>query len=259
MTDFVHLHIHSEYSLLDGACRIKGLVQRAKAQPGLSYASSGNGTPMHIAGELFNHVAGIHLDHIAYRGTSPAINDVLGGQVKLTFLGLPVAKPLIDAGIPIVQLSRELAGVELDFVGSDDRAGTLQAMEHLIGLGHRRIAFICANEEISTGRNRYASYREMLANHGLPFDPTLVHMGIGTRENGLKGIQHVLDAAHATGQKNTAHDSGSNDTNRHDFGTFSGLVCRVSSATSAAAFLGSISVRISPERLGFIFMKISSS
>lgn len=104
-------------------------------------------------------------------------------------------RPLIDAGIPIVQLSRELAGVELDFVGSDDRAGTFQAMEHLIGLGHRRIAFICANEEISTGRNRYASYREMLANHGLPFDPTLVHMGIGTRENGLKGIQHVLDAA----------------------------------------------------------------
>lgn len=102
-------------------------------------------------------------------------------------------RPLIDAGIPIVQLSRELAGLELDFVGSDDRHGTLQAMDHLIGLGHRRIAFICANEEISTGRNRYLTYREVLERHGLSFDPALVYFGIGTRENGLKGIQQVLD------------------------------------------------------------------
>ena len=102
-------------------------------------------------------------------------------------------RPLIDAGIPIVQLSRELSGLELDFVGSDDRHGTLQAMDHLIGLGHRRIAFICANEEISTGRNRYLTYREVLERHGLSFDPALVYFGIGTRENGLKGIQQVLD------------------------------------------------------------------
>lgn len=74
------------------------LARLAKAQPGLGYASSGNGTPMHIAGELFNHVAGLDIDHVAYRGTSPAISDVLGGHVKLTYLGLPVAKPLIDSG-----------------------------------------------------------------------------------------------------------------------------------------------------------------
>lgn len=74
------------------------LARLAKTQPGLSYASSGNGTPMHIAGELFNHVAGLEIDHVAYRGTSPAISDVLGGHVKLTYLGLPVAKPLIDSG-----------------------------------------------------------------------------------------------------------------------------------------------------------------
>jgi LacI family transcriptional regulator len=62
--------------------------------------------------------------------------------------------PLIDAGVPIVQLSREIAEVELDFVGSDDRHGTTQAMELLLGLGHRRIAFLCANECNSTGRYR---------------------------------------------------------------------------------------------------------
>lgn len=103
-------------------------------------------------------------------------------------------RPLTDAGIPIVQLSRELTGLDLDFVGSDDRHGTFQAMEHLIGLGHRRIAFICANDDISTGRNRYASYREMLTRHQLSHDPAIVYFGIGTRENGLRGIQHVLDA-----------------------------------------------------------------
>lgn len=103
--------------------------------------------------------------------------------------------PLVEAGIPIVQLSREIPELDLDFVGSDDRHGTNLAMEHLIELGHRRIAFLCANENISTGRNRYVGYREALARHSLPFDPALVHFDYGTRENGLKGIQQVLDAA----------------------------------------------------------------
>ncbi len=83
----------------------------------------------------------------------------------------------------------------IDFVGADDRHGILQAMEHLIGLGHRRIAFLCANEGISTGRNRYHAYREGLAAHGLPIDTALIYFAYGTRENGLKGIQQVLDAA----------------------------------------------------------------
>jgi LacI family transcriptional regulator len=68
-------------------------------------------------------------------------------------------------------------------------------MEHLIGLGHRRIAFLCAHDGTSTGRNRYAGYREALARHGLPLDPALVHFDYGTRENGLTGMQKVLDAA----------------------------------------------------------------
>ncbi len=102
---------------------------------------------------------------------------------------------LVATGIPIVQLSREIPELGLDFVGSDDRHGILQAMEHLIGLGHRRIAFLCANEGISTGRNRYHAYREALARHGLPIDPALIYFSYGTRENGLKGIQQVLDAA----------------------------------------------------------------
>lgn len=101
---------------------------------------------------------------------------------------------LIAAGVPIVQLSREISA-ELDFVGSDDRHGTTLAMEHLIGLGHRRIAFICENQAISTGRNRYRGYCEVLARNGIAVDPSLVYAAYGTRENGSKGIQAVLDAS----------------------------------------------------------------
>ncbi|PZU83703.1 MAG: LacI family transcriptional regulator [Chelatococcus sp.] len=101
---------------------------------------------------------------------------------------------LVASGVPIVQLSREIPETGLDFVGSDDRHGTIQAMEHLIGLGHRRIAFLCANEQISTGRNRYRGYCEALRGHGIGLDPALVHWAYGTRENGLKAIQAVLDA-----------------------------------------------------------------
>jgi LacI family transcriptional regulator len=101
---------------------------------------------------------------------------------------------LIAAGLPLVQLSRELPGLDLDFVGSDDRHGTLLAMEHLIGLGHRRIAFLGESELISTSSNRYSGYREALARNGLPLDPSIVYSASGTRENGLRGIQAVLDA-----------------------------------------------------------------
>jgi len=109
-----------------------------------------------------------------------------GGSTPETFAHL------VAAGVPIVQLSREISE-ELDFVGSDDRHGTLLAMEHLIALGHRRIAFICVNQRISTGRNRYLGYCEALARHGIALDPGLVYPGYGTRENGSKGIRAVLD------------------------------------------------------------------
>lgn len=110
-----------------------------------------------------------------------------GGSTPDTFAHL------IAAGVPIVQLSREITD-SLDFVGSDDRHGTILAMEHLIGLGHRRIAFLCHNHLISTGANRYRGYCDVLARHGIAVDESLVYAGHGTRENGLKGIQTVLDA-----------------------------------------------------------------
>jgi tripartite-type tricarboxylate transporter receptor subunit TctC len=62
------------------------LVALAKAKPGsLNYASSGPGTPYHMAGELFKHLAGINVTHVPYKGSSGARTDVVGGQVHMMF------------------------------------------------------------------------------------------------------------------------------------------------------------------------------
>jgi len=104
VNDFTPIALLSSSSMLLlanpglGVKDAKDLVRKAASDKSLSYASPGNGTPMHIAGELFNSIARVNLDHVPYKGTSPAITDVLGGHVKLTYLGLPVAKPLVDSG-----------------------------------------------------------------------------------------------------------------------------------------------------------------
>src|SRR5882672_2065173 len=75
------------------------LVALAKAQPGkLNFASAGIGGLPHLAGELFKLTAGIDIVHVPYRGAAPAINDLLGQQVQMTFLVLPVILPHIKAG-----------------------------------------------------------------------------------------------------------------------------------------------------------------
>jgi len=75
------------------------LVALAKAQPGkLNFASAGVGGLPHLAGELFKLTAKIDIVHVPYRGAAPAINDLLGQQVQMTFLDLPVILPHIKAG-----------------------------------------------------------------------------------------------------------------------------------------------------------------
>src|SRR6201995_4521821 len=75
------------------------LVALAKAQPGkLNFASAGVGGLPHLAGELFKLTAKIDIVHVPYRAAAPAINDLLGQQVQMTFLDLPVILPHIKAG-----------------------------------------------------------------------------------------------------------------------------------------------------------------
>lgn len=77
----------------------KDLVAMAKAKPNtLSYASPGVGSGLHLAGELFKQQAGVDLLHVPYKGTGPALNDVLGGVVPLMFSNLPATLPFIKSG-----------------------------------------------------------------------------------------------------------------------------------------------------------------
>jgi tripartite-type tricarboxylate transporter receptor subunit TctC len=75
------------------------LIAYAKANPGkLNFASSGNGTSIHLSGELFKVMAGVQMTHIPYKGSAPALQDLLGGQVQLMFDNLPPSLPQIKAG-----------------------------------------------------------------------------------------------------------------------------------------------------------------
>ena len=78
---------------------IRQLVQQAKAQPGkLNYASSGPGTPYHMAGELFKSMAGVYLVHIPYKGSSGARTDLIGGQVDMMFDAVTTMVEQVKAG-----------------------------------------------------------------------------------------------------------------------------------------------------------------
>ena len=78
---------------------VKELVALAKAKPGmLNFASFGNGTSNHLAGEAFRAATGIDIVHIPYKGSAPAIADLLGGQVQMTFDTIPVVLPQVRAG-----------------------------------------------------------------------------------------------------------------------------------------------------------------
>ncbi|OZI52521.1 Bug family tripartite tricarboxylate transporter substrate binding protein [Bordetella genomosp. 4] len=78
---------------------VQELIAYAKQNPDkLSYASSGNGASSHLAGILFNKMAGTQILHIPYKGTGPALNDLLGGQVSMSFTDILTALPHVKAG-----------------------------------------------------------------------------------------------------------------------------------------------------------------
>ncbi|NUA29493.1 Bug family tripartite tricarboxylate transporter substrate binding protein [Cupriavidus basilensis] len=78
---------------------VKDIVAEAKAKPDtLAFASAGNGTSQHLAGELFKSLAGIKITHIPYKGSGPAIQDVMAGQVPMMFDTTVVAAQHIDSG-----------------------------------------------------------------------------------------------------------------------------------------------------------------
>ncbi|MBT2300340.1 tripartite tricarboxylate transporter substrate binding protein [Variovorax paradoxus] len=75
------------------------VVAAARAKPGsLTFASQGNGTSAHLAGELFKSLAKVDITHVPYRGAGPAMTDLLGGQVDMMFATAAAARPFVSAG-----------------------------------------------------------------------------------------------------------------------------------------------------------------
>jgi len=78
---------------------LQELIDKARASPGtIIYGSAGHGNLTHIAGEMFQVMAGVKLNHVPYKSAGPAVNDLLGGQIPLMFGPSPVVVPMVQAG-----------------------------------------------------------------------------------------------------------------------------------------------------------------
>lgn len=78
---------------------VKELVAHAKARPRLlNYATVGQGSPIHLAMALFNSMTGTEMTHVPYKGSAPAVNDLMAGQVQLMFNSMPTVLPQVKAG-----------------------------------------------------------------------------------------------------------------------------------------------------------------
>jgi tripartite-type tricarboxylate transporter receptor subunit TctC len=81
------------------ASSVKELIALARTRPGeLTFGSPGNGTPQHLAGELFNAMAKVKMLHIPYKGAVPALQDLLGGRISMIFSSMPPALPHVNTG-----------------------------------------------------------------------------------------------------------------------------------------------------------------
>jgi tripartite-type tricarboxylate transporter receptor subunit TctC len=114
-----------------GINSVPDFIKYAKANPGkFSMASSGNGTSIHLAGELFKSRTGIFMTHIPYRGSGPALLDLIGGNVDVMFDNLPSAMPQIKGGklkaFAVTSAQRSTAMPELPTV---EEAGNLKGFE----------------------------------------------------------------------------------------------------------------------------------
>ena len=115
---------------------VRELIALARAQPNvIDYASSGNGSAQHLVGALFVTMAGAPLSHIPYKGSSQAMNDVLGGQVKVSFVGVPNALPSLNAGkLRALAVSTKKRYADLPDVPTLDEAG-VKGFDATIWLG----------------------------------------------------------------------------------------------------------------------------
>jgi tripartite-type tricarboxylate transporter receptor subunit TctC len=96
------------------------LIKYARAKPGITYGSAGTGSPHHLAGEMLKLATGIDITHVPYKGSAPAMSDVIGGQVQFMSIELTAAVNQIKAGklrAIAIATAKRVPGVDLPTVG----------------------------------------------------------------------------------------------------------------------------------------------
>ncbi|RMI14704.1 MAG: LacI family transcriptional regulator [Calditrichaeota bacterium] len=102
-------------------------------------------------------------------------------------------KAIVKSGLPVVCIDRVLRGVNVDAVVVNNRQGAYDAIQYLVQLGHRRIAFICGPLKIPTYRERLNGYREALEENGIAYDEALVRFCDSTLEAGKRIARELLE------------------------------------------------------------------
>jgi tripartite-type tricarboxylate transporter receptor subunit TctC len=123
--------MNTEKAQAMGISNVADFIKYAKAHPGqLNMASSGNGTSIHLAGELFKSMSGIYMLHFPYRGSSPALLDMLGGTMDVMFDNLPSSMPHIKSGkLKALAVTSSQRSAVLPDVPTVEEAGHLKGFE----------------------------------------------------------------------------------------------------------------------------------
>jgi LacI family transcriptional regulator len=124
---------------------------------------------------------------IAHRVEGIAIAPVSDGS-------RPHLRRLTRFGVPFVLLDRTVKGVDADVVIGDSVGGAQRLVEHLIGLGHRRIGMIVEADNVSTARDRRRGYEQALEHAGLPLEPALIALSTVDPEGGYAGMEELLSS-----------------------------------------------------------------
>jgi len=160
-----------------GVDSVKELIALAKKQPGkIDFASSGNGGAQHLVTELFMYMAGIKLNHVPYKGSGPAQQDLMSGIIKVSFVGTPIAIPHMKSGrLKALGVSTAERSPELPDVPTIAEAGVpgYEArvwIGMLVPVGTPREIIIRLNGEIGS-LVRAGEVRHLLAPTGMEPDP----------------------------------------------------------------------------------------
>lgn len=125
--------------------------------------------------------------------TSLVAEGVGGIILAMTGHNENIYRKIIEQDIPIVAIDRELPLIAVDTVTIDNVTSSRQATEHLIRLGHTRIALISGPSHVPTAENRLRGYREALAGYNIPFNPSLVVDGRFQQSGGREAMEYLLD------------------------------------------------------------------